>query len=145
MTPAQSQVDAMAASIGAVGILEPILVRKVGACYEITPGGGMVRWLAAKKLGMDIVPIRVLQLDDEECAAASLIANMSRETIAPEEVVAQLEKLIEQFGESAADLVMEQLPELREAAATNPELQDRINAVLVRCKIDSEQAPDVPL
>ncbi len=138
MPPSQSRVDAMAASIKDIGILEPILVRKVGHRYEITPGGGMVRWLAATKLGMDIVPIRVLQLDEEDCAAASLIANMSREPIAPEETVGNLERLIEQFGENVADLVMEQLPDLREAAASHPELQARINAVLARCKINSE-------
>lgn len=139
MPPSQSQVDAMATSIKGMGILEPILVRKVGDRYEITPGGGMVRWLAATKLGMDIVPIRVLQLDEEDCAAASLITNMNRESIAPEETVGNLERLIEQFGEDVADLVMEQLPDLREAAASNPELQARINAVLARCKIDSEK------
>jgi len=139
MPPSQSQVDAMANSIKGMGILEPILVRKVGDRYEITPGGGMVRWLAATKLGMDIVPIRVLQLDEEDCAAASLITNMNRESIAPEETVGNLERLIEQFGEDVADLVMEQLPDLREAAASNPELQARINAVLARCKIDSEK------
>ncbi|TCV51402.1 ParB/RepB/Spo0J family partition protein [Pseudomonas sp. 460] len=139
LPPSQSRVDAMAASIKDIGILEPILVRKVGHRYEITPGGGMVRWLAATKLGMDIVPIRVMRLDDEDCAAASLIANMTREPIAPEETVASLERLIEEFGENAAELVMEQLPDLRDAAASNPELQARINAVLARCKINSEK------
>lgn len=137
--PSQSRVDAMAASIKDIGMREPILVHKVGHRYEIAPGGGMVRWLAATKLGMDIVPIRVVQLDYEDCAAASLIANMTRESIAPDETVASLERVIDQFGENAAELVMEQLPDLREAAASNPELRARINAVLARCKINSEK------
>lgn len=124
-----------------MGILEPILVRKVGERYEITPGGGLVRWIAATKLGIDIVPIRVLQLDEEAYAVSSLIANTSREPIAPEETVGNLERLIEEFGENAADLVIEQMPSLREAAAADPELQARINALLARCKIDSEDAP----
>lgn len=136
-----SQVDAMATSIKEMGILEPILVRKVGERYEITPGGGLVRWIAATKLGIDIVPIRVLQLDEEAYAVSSLIANTSREPIAPEETVGNLERLIEEFGENAADLVIEQMPSLREAAAADPELQARINALLARCKIDSEDAP----
>lgn len=131
----------MATSIKEMGILEPILVRKVGERYEITPGGGLVRWIAATKLGIDIVPIRVLQLDEEAYAVSSLIANTSREPIAPEETVGNLERLIEEFGENAADLVIEQMPSLREAAAADPELQARINALLARCKIDSEDAP----
>lgn len=139
--PSVSQVDAMATSIKEMGILEPILVRKVGERYEITPGGGLVRWIAATKLGIDIVPIRVLQLDEEAYAVSSLIANTSREPIAPEETVGNLERLIEEFGENAADLVIEQMPSLREAAAADPELQARINALLARCKIDSEDAP----
>ncbi|MGQ3825494.1 ParB/RepB/Spo0J family partition protein [Pseudomonas alliivorans] len=139
--PDQSQVDAMATSIKEMGILEPILIRRVGKRYEIVPGGGLVRWLAAKKLGIDIIPIRVLQLDDEAFTLSSLIANTSREPIAPKETVGNLERLIEEFGENAAELVMEQMPSLREAAAVDPELQARINALLARCKIDSEHAP----
>lgn len=139
--PSQSQVDAMATSIKELGIMEPILVRKVGERYEIIPGGGLVRWLAASELGIDIVPIRVLQLDKEACAVSSFLANTSREPIAPEETVGNLERLIEEFGENASDLVMEQMPPLREAAAADPELQARINALFARCKIDSEHAP----
>lgn len=56
--PSQAQVDTMAESISALGmIVKPLEVRRVGDGYEIIDGE--VRWLAAKQLSIDIVPILV--------------------------------------------------------------------------------------
>lgn len=134
--PSQDQVDAMADSIKDMGILMPIVVRMIGNRYEITPGGGQIRWLAAKRLGIDIVPIRVAQLESDEMAAASLIVNMERESIAPEETVASLERLTDEFGVDAADIIREHLPKLRESTAADPDLQDRLKDLLIRCGIE---------
>lgn len=135
--PSQSIVDAMVASIKDMGILNPILVRQKGERYEIIPGGGMVRWLAATKLGMDIVPVKVVQLAEMDWGEVAQIDNMRREPISPHERVASLERLIDEFGLDAGDLVMEQLADLREAAASDPELQSRVSSILARCNIDS--------
>lgn len=134
--PSQAQVDAMAESIKDLGmIVKPLEVRRVGDCYEIIDGE--VRWLAAKQLNIDIVPIQVIQLDDHASSAAALILNTDRESIAPDEVITSLERLVSEFGEDAAEIVLERLPELREAAATNAEFQDRVSSLLASCKIDS--------
>ncbi|EPG8944056.1 ParB/RepB/Spo0J family partition protein [Pseudomonas aeruginosa] len=135
-TPSQTQVDAMAESILSDGIMVPLLVTRMGDRYEIAPGGGHVRWQAALKLGMDIVPIRVLELDDQSQAAAALIFNTAREEIAPEEVINNLERLVSEFGINAADLVTERLAELEEIAAEHPEFRDRIKSLLDSCEID---------
>lgn len=136
-TPSQAQVDAMAESILSYGIMEPLLVTRLGDRYEITPGGGQVRWLAAKQLGMDIVPIRVVELDDHSKAAAALICNTVRENIAPEEVINSLERLVSEFGINAADIVTERLPELQEISAEHSEFQDRIKSLLDSCEIEN--------
>ncbi|AZP73799.1 ParB N-terminal domain-containing protein (plasmid) [Pseudomonas veronii] len=136
-TPSQAQVDAMAESILSYGIMEPLLVTRLGDRYEITPGGGQVRWLAAKKLAMDIVPIRVVELDDHSKAAVALICNTVRENIAPEEVINSLERLVSEFGVNAADIVTERLPELQEISAEHPEFQDRIKSLLDSCEIEN--------
>jgi ParB family chromosome partitioning protein len=126
----------MAESIKDLGmIVKPLEVRRVGDCYEIIDGE--VRWLAAKQLNIDIVPIQVIQLDDHTSSAAALIHNTDRESIAPDEVITSLERLVSEFGEDAAEIVLERLPELREAAATNAEFQDRVSSLLASCKIDS--------
>lgn len=134
--PSQAQVDAMAESIKDLGmIVKPLEVRRVGDSYEIIDGE--VRWLAAKQLSIDIVPIQVIQLDDHECSAAALILNTDRESIEPDEVITSLERLVAEFGEDAAEIVLDRLPDLREAAATNVEFQDRVSSLLAICKIDS--------
>ncbi len=134
--PSQSQIDAMAESIRSCGILQPLLVSRLGDRYEITPGGGQVRWLAAQKLGMDIVPVRVVALDDHAAAASALIFNTDREEIAPEEIIDSLERLVAEFGVNAAEIVTEQLSELQQIAAEHPEYQVRIKSLLASCEID---------
>ncbi|SUD57905.1 ParB-like protein [Ectopseudomonas oleovorans] len=135
--PSQAQVDTMAESISALGmIVKPLEVRRVGDGYEIIDGE--VRWLAAKQLSIDIVPILVIPIGEHESAAASLILNMDRESIAPEEVLSSLERLYSEFGADAAETIKEKLSELQNAAESNPELRGRINALLASCNIDSQ-------
>ncbi|HCH7474705.1 TPA: ParB-like nuclease domain-containing protein [Pseudomonas aeruginosa] len=135
--PSQAQVDAMVESIRALGmIVKPLDVRRVGDSYEIVDGE--VRWLAAQQLNIDIVPIQVIPLDDHANSAAALILNMDRESIAPDEVITSLERLVSEFGEDAAEIVLERLPELREAAASNPEFQQRVSVLMASCKIDTQ-------
>jgi ParB family chromosome partitioning protein len=117
-------------------IVKPLEVRRIGDSYEIVDGE--VRWLAAQQLNIDIVPIQVIQLDDHANSAAALILNMDRESIEPDEVIASLERLVSEFGEDAAEIILERLTELREAAASNPEFQDRVSALMAICKIDSQ-------
>lgn len=135
--PSQAQVDAMVESIRDLGMIaKPIDVHRVGDGYEIVDGE--VRWLAAMQLNIDIVPIRVIPLGVHESTAASLILNMDRESIAPEEVISTLERLFHEFGADAAETILEQMSELRNAAETSPELRGRINALLTSCNIDSQ-------
>lgn len=117
-------------------ILVPIKVRLVGDYYQIEDGE--LRWLAALKLGIEIVPVLIIQHDHQISAAEALIFNAVPESIAPEEVISSLEKLVDSFGADAAEIVVERLPELREAAASSPEFKDRLNALLARCNIDSQ-------
>lgn len=73
----------MAQSITEAGrIIEPIQVRRAGDRYEIVDGE--VHWLAATQLKMDIVPIKVVSMDDEEAAYTSLISQMERKTLSPD-------------------------------------------------------------
>lgn len=76
-------VDSLAASIAALGVIQPLLVRSLGGCYEIV--AGRRRYLAAKKLdaegvpGFDKMPCVVLAADDDVTAIeASLAENVER-------------------------------------------------------------------
>lgn len=77
------EIDSLAASIAALGIIQPLLVRRVGDIFEIV--AGRRRYLAAKKLdadGMpdvDKVPCVLLEADDDATAIeASLAENVER-------------------------------------------------------------------
>lgn len=76
-------IDSLAASIAALGVIQPLLVRSDGDGYEIV--AGRRRYLAAKKLdaegvpGFDKVPCVVLAADDDVTAIeASLAENVER-------------------------------------------------------------------
>lgn len=136
--PPQDRIDAMAESIQSCGgIIQPIMVRAAGDKYEIVKGE--VRWLAAIKLKLDIVPIKVVDFDDHSAharAAVGLLASEAREDLSPTDVVAGLESLYTQFGANAREIVRENRPSLEEAVAAAPELKSRVNAVLSGCGIE---------
>jgi ParB family chromosome partitioning protein len=101
----------LAESIKAQGIMQPILVRKLGAGdnagrYEIIAGER--RFKAAKLAGLDSVPVLVRDVPDEAAAAMALIENIQREDLNPLEEAQGLQRLINDFGlthEQAAQAV----------------------------------------
>lgn len=133
--PSRAQIDAMAESIRTIGrIVEPIEVRWIGDRWEII--NGEVRWLAAKQLNIDVVPIQLISLDDHSRLEAALLINLNREPAAPGELIDNLEKLVSVFGAQASETILEHLPELR-AIASDKVYQGRINTLLASCNIDS--------
>jgi len=101
----------LAESIKAQGIMQPILVRRVGAGdnagkYEIIAGER--RFRAARLAGLDSVPVLVRDVPDEAAAAMALIENIQREDLNPLEEAQGLQRLIKDFGlthEQAAQAV----------------------------------------
>nr|WP_192963435.1 ParB N-terminal domain-containing protein [Pseudomonas fluorescens] len=135
--PSLEQVNAMVESIRSAGrIMRPIDVRAVSGGYEIEDGE--TRRLAAIQLKLDIVPIRVLDIDSETSHALALITNLEREQLDPAEVVSNLERLIAEFGRESAVIVLEQLSSLQDHGAVSDELQLRIDALLLSCGLDKK-------
>ena len=101
----------LAESIKAQGIMQPILVRPLGAAgapgqYEIIAGER--RFRAARLAGLDDVPVLVRQVPDEAAAAMALIENIQREDLNPLEEAQGLQRLVGEFGlthEQAAQAV----------------------------------------
>jgi ParB family chromosome partitioning protein len=89
-------------SIRAQGIIQPIVVRPVGAPsasgpqrYEIIAGER--RWRAAQMAGLADVPAIVRRVDDETAVAMALIENIQRENLNPLEEAVALSRLITEF------------------------------------------------
>ncbi|MEY2734919.1 MAG: ParB/RepB/Spo0J family partition protein [Burkholderiaceae bacterium] len=101
----------LAESIKAQGIMQPILVRRLGAGanagkYEIIAGER--RFRAARLAGLDSVPVLVRDVPNESAAAMALIENIQREDLNPLEEAQGLQRLIKEFGlthEQAAQAV----------------------------------------
>ena len=86
----------LADSIRVRGVIQPIVVRAVGAAqYEILAGER--RWRAARLAGLDKVPAVVRDVTDEAALGIGLIENIQREDLNPLEEAQGLKRLIEEF------------------------------------------------
>ncbi|MCA9581836.1 MAG: ParB/RepB/Spo0J family partition protein, partial [Myxococcales bacterium] len=88
--------DELAASIKALGILEPILVRnRQGGGFEIIAGER--RWRAAQRAALREVPVFVRELSHREGFEAALVENLQREDLNPIETARAFQRLLEEF------------------------------------------------
>jgi len=89
--------EELASSIREQGILQPILVRPVGADrFEIVAGER--RWRAAQRAGLAEVPVLVRSIADESAVAMALIENIQREDLNALEEAHGIQRLIDEFG-----------------------------------------------
>jgi len=97
----------LVASIREVGVLDPILVRAIGAQrFEIIAGER--RWRAAQQVGLSEIPALVRELSDSQVALIALVENLQREDLSPLEIAQSLKQLIAEFKftqEQAADKI----------------------------------------
>ena len=75
------ELSELAESIRKNGLLQPILVRRVGEKYQIIAGER--RWQACKNLGMKKVPVRIREADEDESIILALIENIQRSDLNP--------------------------------------------------------------
>ena len=90
------EIEELAASIEKEGLLQPILVRKVGQKYQIIAGER--RWQACKQLGLSKVPIRVKEATDDKAIELALIENIQRSDLNPIEEAYGYKRLMERQG-----------------------------------------------
>src|SRR5262249_44835226 len=95
-------IDALAISIREVGILQPIVVRKAGAGYELIAGERRLR--AAKVAGLATVPVVVRDTGDADLLREALIENIHREDLGPIELAEAFRALLEELGLKQEDL-----------------------------------------
>lgn len=86
-------IDELAASIEEKGILQPLIVRRLGGGkYELIAGERRLR--AAKKLNLEKIPVIIKEVESEETLELALIENIQREDLNPiEEALAYKELL----------------------------------------------------
>jgi ParB family chromosome partitioning protein len=89
--------DELRASIAELGVLVPIIVRKLaGERYELIAGER--RWRAATAAGLATIPALVRDADDRESLEVAIIENLQRENLDPLEEAMGFAHLMEAFG-----------------------------------------------
>ena len=93
----------LANSIRRHGIVQPVVVRAVGAGrYEIIAGER--RWRAAQLAGMAEVPVLVRNVDDRTALELAIVENVQRADLNPLEEAQGYEQLIAEHGYTQNDL-----------------------------------------
>lgn len=94
-----AKLEELANSIKENGVIQPILVQKIGDLYRIIAGER--RWRAAQIAGLLKVPVIVRDVpidDDKQLLQLALIENIQRENLNPIDEAAAYQRLADEFG-----------------------------------------------
>jgi ParB family chromosome partitioning protein len=91
-------------SIRQHGIIQPLIVRQVGARFELIAGER--RWRAAQEIGLAQVPIIIRSASDLEVLELSLIENLQRADLNPIEEAQGYARLAGEFGMRQEDIAL---------------------------------------
>ncbi len=86
----------LAASIQSSGVIQPVVVRRHGAGYQLIAGER--RWRAARQAGLTRIPAVVREATDAQSLEIALVENLLREDLNPMEEAEAYQKLLAQFG-----------------------------------------------
>ena len=90
-------VSGLAESIASQGIIEPIIVRRIGNdIYEIVAGER--RWKAAQKVGLKEIPCIIKEISDDDAMVIALLENIQREDLNVIEEAQALQLLINKLS-----------------------------------------------
>src|ERR1700694_1878947 len=71
---AESALEELAQSIRSSGIIQPLVVRKIGARYQLIAGER--RWRAAQRSQLQRVPVVIREVGDEQALELTLVENI---------------------------------------------------------------------
>ncbi|MDI3281045.1 MAG: ParB/RepB/Spo0J family partition protein [Bacillota bacterium] len=91
----EEKLEELAASIKEHGVLQPLLVRRVGSGYQLIAGER--RWRAAQRAGLAEVPVLVRELDEATMMKIALVENLQREDLNPLEEAEAYQRLLQEF------------------------------------------------
>jgi len=92
----------LAASMTQSGILQPVVVRRVGDAYQLVVGER--RWRAAKLAGLTRIPAVVREATDAQSLELALVENLLREDLNPMEEAEAYQRLLAEFAWTQEEL-----------------------------------------
>lgn len=121
------KLDALADSIKANGIIQPIIVVKHDDMYMIVAGER--RWRAARKAGLKEIPAIVQDYSDKQIMEVALIENLQREDLNPVDEAMGYKTLMNMFS-LTQEQISERIGKSRSAVANSLRLLNLSEAVL---------------
>ena len=100
----EKSLNELAESIRQHGVLQPILVVRQGAHFEIVAGER--RWRAAKLAGLKKIPAILKEYDGRDISELALIENIQREDLNPIEEAQAYRQLIDEYGLKQEELAL---------------------------------------
>lgn len=100
----EAKLQELADSIRQLGVIQPIIVRRLGSVFELIAGER--RWRAAKIAKQQTIPAIVKEYTDREVAQAALIENIQREDLNPLEEAVAFQQLISEFDIRQEELAL---------------------------------------
>jgi ParB family chromosome partitioning protein len=99
----EEALEELSASIRAVGLLQPVVVRRAGVGqYEIVMGER--RWRACQLAQLAVIPAIVRETSDDDLLRDALIENLHREQLNPLEEAAAYQQLLDDFSATHEEL-----------------------------------------
>jgi ParB family chromosome partitioning protein len=93
----EEALEELAASITEVGLLQPVVVRKLSdGNYELVMGER--RWRASQRAGLEYIPAIVRETPDTDMLRDALLENLHRQQLDPLEEAAAYQQLLDDFG-----------------------------------------------
>lgn len=91
----EEALDELALSIRQLGIIQPITVRK-RSDNSYTIISGERRWRAARRAGLERLPVYIREVDDEQLHAMALVENIQRQDLNAIEIALGMQRLIDE-------------------------------------------------
>lgn len=102
----EGALEELAHSIREHGVIEPLVVRRVGNEDRFEIIAGERRWRAAQRAGLREVLVVVKTFDDKKAYEAAIIENVQREDLNPIELAQGLRVLCEDHGHTQESLAL---------------------------------------
>ena len=91
----EEALEELAQSIRSTGVIQPLVLRRKGARFQIIAGER--RWRASQRAGLHRVPVIVMDVPEEQALEITLVENLQREDLNPVEEARAYDRLMTEF------------------------------------------------
>ncbi|MDD3853103.1 MAG: nucleoid occlusion protein [Syntrophomonadaceae bacterium] len=130
----ENDLQELAQSIEAYGVIQPIIVRQISDGYQIIAGER--RYRACCLLQLETIPAIIRDMNDEKAAAVSLIENLQRRELSYLEEANAYSMLIHEFGLTQDELA-------RRIGRSQPSVANKMRLLKLPEPVQSLISPDI--